>query len=90
MAEDAVAHSEIAALTRRFDQAKEKADRGLGIMRSDFTAVRLQVGNLDQKSDQLAGGVRMLSEKIDPDQAQAIELLSSLVGKDPGTAQPGP
>ncbi|WP_223779365.1 hypothetical protein [Streptomyces sp. 135] len=38
--------------------------------------VRLQVGNLDQK-------VEALSNKIDQNQAQIIELLTQLVGQRP-------
>ncbi|GGP80041.1 hypothetical protein [Streptomyces melanogenes] len=90
MAEDPIAQSEIAALTRRFEQAHETTVREFGIVKSDLTAVRLQVGNLDQKVggldekvDQLAGDLRGLNEKIDRNQAQIIQLLSSLVGKDP-------
>ncbi|MFI2292894.1 hypothetical protein [Streptomyces niveus] len=85
MPEDPVAHSEIAALTRRFEQVQEKTDREFGIVKSDLTAVRLQVGNLDQKVDQLAGAVQALGEKMDRNQAQIIELLSGLVGKDPNS-----
>ncbi|MFD3488762.1 hypothetical protein [Streptomyces sp. NPDC058665] len=85
MPEDPVAHSELAALTRRFEQVQEKTDREFGIVKSDLTAVRLQVGNLDQKVDQLAGAVQALGEKMDRNQAQIIELLSGLVGKDPNS-----
>ncbi|MFD3488881.1 hypothetical protein [Streptomyces sp. NPDC058665] len=85
MPEDPVAHSELAALTRRFEQVQEKTDREFGIVKSDLTAVRLQVGNLDQKVDQLAGAVQALGEKIDRNQAQIIELLSGLVGKNPNS-----
>ncbi|MEV5138930.1 hypothetical protein AB0K71_28925 [Streptomyces syringium] len=86
MPEDPIAHSELAALTRRFEEVAEKNDREFGIIKSDLTAVRLQVGNLDQKVDRLAEEMRGLSEKVDRNQAQIIELLSALVGKDTGTA----
>ncbi|WP_424893309.1 hypothetical protein [Streptomyces sp. XH2] len=104
MAEDPIAQSEIAALTRRFEQVQEKTDREFGIVKSDLTALRLQVGNLDQKVGnldeklgkldekldekvgELAGQVRDLNEKIDRNQAQIVELLTALVGRDPGTA----
>lgn len=85
MPEDPVAHSELAPLTRRFEQVQEKTDREFGIVKSDLTAVRLQVGNLDQKVDQLAGAVQALGEKMDRNQAQIIELLSGLLGKDPNS-----
>lgn len=67
--EDPIAHSELAALTRRFEEVAEKHDREFGIIKSDLTAVRLQIGNLDQK--------------IDRNQAQIIELLTQLVGQRP-------
>ncbi|MEU2856010.1 hypothetical protein [Streptomyces syringium] len=83
MPEDPIAHSELAALTRRFEEVAEKNDREFGIIKSDLTAVRLQVGNLDQKVDRLAEEMRGLSEKVDRNQAQIIELLTALVGKSP-------
>ncbi|MGV9883252.1 hypothetical protein [Streptomyces sp. NPDC003006] len=76
MPEDPIAHSELAALTRRFEEVAEKHDREFGIIKSDLTAVRLQVGNLDQK-------VETLSNKIDQNQAQIVELLTRLVGQRP-------
>ncbi|MEU3602273.1 hypothetical protein ABZ714_26675 [Streptomyces sp. NPDC006798] len=93
VAEDPIAQSELAALTRRYEQAQGKIDREFGIVKSDLTAVRLQVGNLDQKvggldekiSD-LAQEVRDLNTKMDRNQAQIVELLSHLVGRDPGTS----
>ncbi|WP_329148481.1 hypothetical protein OIU91_20395 [Streptomyces sp. NBC_01456] len=90
VAEDPIAQSEISALTRRFEQGQETADREFGIVKSDLTAVRLQVGNLDQKVggldekvSQLAEEMRGLNAKIDRNQAQIVELLTALVGKDP-------
>ncbi|WP_432003948.1 hypothetical protein [Streptomyces sioyaensis] len=90
VAEDPIAQSEISALTRRFEQGQETAAREFGIVKSDLTAVRLQVGNLDQKVDgldekvnQLAEEMRGLNAKIDRNQAQIVELLSALVGKNP-------
>ncbi|MCX4554301.1 MULTISPECIES: hypothetical protein [unclassified Streptomyces] len=76
MPEDPIAHSELAALTRRFEEVEEKHDREFGIIKSDLTAVRLQIGNLDQK-------VEALDKKIDRNQAQIIELLTQLVGQRP-------
>lgn len=77
MPEDSVAQSEIAALTRRFEEVSERTDREFGIVKSDLTAVRLRVGNLDQKVGnldekvgELVGAVDGLSEKIDRNQAQ--------------------
>ncbi|WP_372412094.1 hypothetical protein [Streptomyces luteireticuli] len=90
MAEDPIAQSEIAALTRRYEQAQVTTEREFGIVKSDLTALRLQVGNLDQKVgnlDEKVGGleekVDALSEKIDRNQAKIVELLSALVGKSP-------
>ncbi|WP_326615196.1 hypothetical protein OG949_40585 (plasmid) [Streptomyces scopuliridis] len=90
MPEDPIAQSEIAALTRRYEEAAQKNDREFGIVKSDLTAVRLQVGNLDQKvgnlSEQVVSlGERLerMDEKIDRNQAQIIELLSRLVGQRP-------
>ncbi|MBT2452486.1 hypothetical protein J7F03_36635 [Streptomyces sp. ISL-43] len=76
MPEDPIAHSELAALTRRFEEVSAQHDREFGIIKSDLTAVRLQIGNLDQK-------VEALDEKIDRNQAQIIELLTQLVGRSP-------
>ncbi|MFI1606983.1 hypothetical protein ACH4YN_33365 [Streptomyces griseofuscus] len=88
--EDPIAQGEIAALTRRFEEVAQTTEREFGIVKSDLTALRLQVGNLDQKTgnldakvDSLTGEVRVLSEKIDRNQAQIVELLTRLVGRDP-------
>ena len=78
MPEDEIAQAEIAALTRRFEEQAEKNDREFGIVKSDLTAVRLQVGNLDQKLDSF------ITEQQTAN-AQIIALLSNLVGKDPNT-----
>ncbi|MEU3955229.1 hypothetical protein AB0F45_23405 [Streptomyces achromogenes] len=88
--EDPIAQGEIAALTRRFEDVAERTDREFGIVKSDLTAVRLQVGNLDQKVgnldakvSSLTEEVRGLSERIDRNQAQIVELLTRLVGRNP-------
>jgi hypothetical protein len=81
--EDPIAQSEIAALTRRFEEVTERTDREFGIVKSDLTALRLQVGNLDQKVGNLADEVRGLAEKMDRNQAQIVELLTQLVGRRP-------
>ncbi|MEU6332003.1 hypothetical protein ABZ851_32820 [Streptomyces sp. NPDC047049] len=97
VAEDPIAQSEISALTRRFEQGQETTDREFGIVKSDLTAVRLQVGNLDQKVSNLDEKVDQLTEgftalnarfdaleaKSDRNQAQIVELLTALVGKNP-------
>ncbi|RNG35073.1 hypothetical protein [Streptomyces botrytidirepellens] len=83
MPEDPIAHGELAALTRRFEEVAEKNDREFGIITSDLTAVRLQIGNLDQKAgnldhkvDQLKGDIEELGQKMDRNQAQIVELLT--------------
>jgi hypothetical protein len=78
MPEDEIAQAEIAALTRRFEERSEKTDREFGIVKSDLTAVRLQIGNLDQKLDSFITEQHAANARI-------IELLSNLVGKDPNT-----
>ncbi|QLH19393.1 hypothetical protein [Streptomyces sp. Rer75] len=42
MPEDPIAHGELAALARRFEEVAEKNDRDFGIIKSDLTAVRLR------------------------------------------------
>ncbi|MCO8308837.1 hypothetical protein [Streptomyces sp. RKCA744] len=83
MPEGPIAHGELAALTRRFEEVAEKTDREFGIIKSDLTAVRLQVGNLDQKVDRLESRLDELGQKMDRNQAQIVELLTRLVGQDP-------
>ncbi|QIB49479.1 hypothetical protein [Streptomyces aureoverticillatus] len=85
MPEDPLAHGELAALTRRFEEVAGKNDREFGIIKSDLTAVRLQVGNLDQKVDRLEDRLQDLGERMDRNQAQIVELLTRLVGQDPNT-----
>ncbi|WP_409239406.1 hypothetical protein [Streptomyces sp. PA5.6] len=76
MPEDPIAHSELAALTRRFREVAEKHDREFEILKSNLTAVRPHIGNLNQK-------VEALGKKIDRNQAQITELLTQLVGQRP-------
>ncbi|MEU0835409.1 hypothetical protein [Streptomyces sp. NPDC005969] len=89
MPEDPIAHSELSALTRRHEETAQKTDREFGIVKSDLTALRLQVGNLDQKVDGLGERLEGLERKIDgflTEQRSVnttlVELLSGLVGKD--------
>lgn len=91
--EDPIAQIETAALTRRFEEVAVRTDREFGIVKTDLTALRLQVGNLDQKVgnldakvDDLAGEVRGLGQKIDRSQAQIVELLTQLLGRDPNAS----
>ncbi|MGW3747195.1 hypothetical protein ACWD62_43580 [Streptomyces sp. NPDC005146] len=92
MPEDPSAHSELSALTRHYDETAQKTDREFGIVKSDLTALRLQVGNLDQKVDGLGERLEGLERKIDgflTEQRSVnttlVELLSGLVGKDTTT-----
>ncbi|MFF8960831.1 hypothetical protein [Streptomyces sp. NPDC014894] len=77
MAEDPIAQSELAALTRRYEQAQDKTDREFGIVKSDLTALRLQVGNLDQKVSNLDEKVGGLDTKV----AGLDEKIGDLAGE---------
>jgi peptidoglycan hydrolase CwlO-like protein len=88
MPEDEIAQAEIAALTRRFEEAQAQNVREFGIIKSELTTLQLKVSNVDQKVDsldqkvgRLTDEVRELNSKIDRNQAQIIELLSNLVGR---------
>ncbi|UYB39209.1 hypothetical protein SLV14_001675 [Streptomyces sp. Je 1-4] len=83
MAEDPLAQSELAALTRRFEENAQTTDREFGIVKSDLTALRLQVGNLDQKVDRLGEKLDGFITEQRRVNATLVELLSSLTGKDP-------
>ncbi|MCF3143794.1 MULTISPECIES: hypothetical protein [Streptomyces] len=86
MAEDPLAQSELAALTRRFEENAQRADREFGIVKSDLTALRLQVGNLDQKVDRLGEKLDGFIDEQRSINATLVELLSSLAGKDPNAS----
>ncbi|MFE3866432.1 hypothetical protein ACIA8H_36605 [Streptomyces goshikiensis] len=83
MPEDPIAHSELAALTRRHEQAQDQNVREFGIIKSELTTLQLKVSNLDQKVDTLMSTVSGLEQKIDRNQAQIVELLTQLVGQRP-------
>ena len=76
MPEYPMAHGELFASTRRFAEVAEKNDRESGIIKSDLTVVRLQVGNLDHQVDQLKRDIEDLGQKMDRNQAQIVELLT--------------
>ncbi|MFF4550785.1 hypothetical protein [Streptomyces sp. NPDC001435] len=83
----AVGHTaRAAALTRRFENVSERTDREFGIVKSDLTALRLQVGNLDQKVGNLQAQLSDIAERMDRNQAQIVELLTQLVGRDPNAS----
>ncbi|MFD0123822.1 hypothetical protein [Streptomyces virginiae] len=99
MPEGPIAHRELAALTRRFEEVAAQDSREFGITKSDLTAVRLQVGNLDQKVENLTGQVGVVNQRLDGlerkidgfiDEQRTVnttmvELLSTLVGKSTDT-----
>ncbi|MEU7088004.1 hypothetical protein [Streptomyces achromogenes] len=87
MPEDSSAQPGAAALTRRFEDVAERTDWKFGIVKSDLTAVRLQIRNLDQKAGNLDAKVSSLTEevrglvgKINRYQAQIVELLTQFAG----------
>ncbi|MFE6744113.1 hypothetical protein [Streptomyces tubercidicus] len=86
MAEDPLAQSELAALTRRFEEDAQTTDREFGIVKSDLTALRLQVGNLDQKVDRLGEKLDGFIAEQRRVNATLVELMSSLVGKEPNAS----
>ncbi|GLW19837.1 hypothetical protein Stsp01_65800 [Streptomyces sp. NBRC 13847] len=86
MADDPLAQSELAALTRRFEGNAQQADREFGIVKSDLTALRLQVGNLDQKVDRLGEKLDGFIDEQRNINATLVELLSSLAGKNPNAS----
>ncbi|GAA2330469.1 hypothetical protein Scani_33870 [Streptomyces caniferus] len=95
MAEDPTAHSELSALTHRFELGQQTTAREFGIVKSDLTAAKIQVGNLnqkvsrlDEKVDQLIEEMRglnakILSAKLDRNHARVVELLTALTSKKP-------
>ncbi|MEU7154409.1 hypothetical protein AB0B15_41335 [Streptomyces sp. NPDC045456] len=82
MAEDPIAQGEAAALTRRVEATAQKNDREFGIVKSDLTALRLQVGNLDQKLDNFIEESRRetqeLRQTMESSQAQIVELRQEM------------
>lgn len=89
MPEDPIAQSEIAALTRRFEEAQEQNTREFGIIKSELTTLQLKVSNLDQKVDGLGLQVGDLGRELDAfiteqrtTNAQLVDLLTRLVGRD--------
>ncbi|MFL4496484.1 hypothetical protein ACJ6WD_35380 [Streptomyces sp. VTCC 41912] len=86
MAEDPLAQSELAALTRRFEENAQTTEREFGIVKSDLTALRLQVGNLDQKVDRLGAKLDDFITEQRQTNATLVQLLASLAGKDPNAS----
>ncbi|MFJ5101057.1 hypothetical protein [Streptomyces sp. NPDC088554] len=100
MPEDPLAQGEIAALTRRYEQHAAQTNDSLTVIKSDVLHLRLEVGanttRLDGVETRLDGvetrlgavetKIDGLGQKIDHNQAQIVELLTRLVGKDPNAA----
>ncbi|MFD9226117.1 hypothetical protein ACFWDI_40390 [Streptomyces sp. NPDC060064] len=80
MPEDPIAQGEIAALTRRYENA-------LQIVRGDIAAMDNRLmdveGKLDRFIEETGESFTELHQKIDRNQAQIVELLSGLVGRAP-------
>lgn len=80
MPQDEIAQGEIAALTRRYEN-------NLQILRGDIAGIDNRMMSLETAvtgvRDDLRAEVSELSDKIDRNQAQIIELLTRLVGRHP-------
>ncbi|WP_327310120.1 hypothetical protein OG730_43945 (plasmid) [Streptomyces sp. NBC_01298] len=80
MPQDEIAQGEIAALTRRYEN-------NLQILRGDIAGIDNRMMSLETAvtgvRDDLRAEVSALSDKIDRNQAQIIELLTRLVGRHP-------
>lgn len=83
MAEDPLARSETAALTRRFEEAQAQNTREFGIVKSELTTLQLKVSNVDQKVDALSARVDDLAREVRSGNAQIVALLTRLVGEAP-------
>ena len=90
MPEDEIAHQEVAALTRRYEQHAEQVNDALKVIKSDVLHLRLEVGSLSTRLDTLESSVNEvrdalsgLSDEQRTANARIIELLSGLVGRDP-------
>lgn len=80
MPEDEIAQGEIAALTRRYEN-------NLQILRGDIAALDNRMMTLEtavtSARDDLRHDLSALSDKVDRNQAQIIDLLTRLVGRNP-------
>jgi predicted nucleic acid-binding Zn-ribbon protein len=90
MPEDEIAHQEVAALSRRYEQHAEQANDALKVIKSDVLHLRLEVGtlsarldSLESSVDEVRGAITDLRDEQRAANARVIELLSSLVGRDP-------
>ncbi|WP_344583520.1 hypothetical protein [Streptomyces lunalinharesii] len=94
VAEDPIAHNEIDALTRRVESVEDRVEALQVQSGGNFAAViegqaalRREVrdgfAKVNSRFDALEGKVDALTEAMQRNQAQIVELLTSLVGKDP-------
>ncbi|MEW1678108.1 hypothetical protein [Streptomyces noursei] len=94
VAEDPMAQKEIDALTRRVEAVEDRVEALQVQSGGNFAAViegqaalRREVrdgfAKVDSRFDALEGKVDALTEAMQRNQTQIVELLSSLVGKDP-------
>ncbi|MFF3275986.1 hypothetical protein ACFYWU_34370 [Streptomyces chrestomyceticus] len=83
MAEDPIAQGEAAALTRRYEQHAEQTNAALKVIKSDVLHLRLEVGANTARLDSVEAKIDAMHQEMSRNQAQIVELLSSLVGKNP-------
>ncbi|WP_327286595.1 hypothetical protein [Streptomyces sp. NBC_01205] len=83
MPEDPIAHGELAALTRRHEQAQDQTTREFGIIKSELTTLQLKVSNLDQKVDSLRQDIGDFIAEQRKANATVVELLATMAGKTP-------
>jgi hypothetical protein len=79
MAEDLIAQGEIAALTRRYENA-------LQIVRGDIAAMDNRLMTVEEKLDGFITEQRAANKSQQTANAQIIELLSGLVGRTPNAS----
>ena len=85
MPEDEIAHQEVAALTRRYEQHAEQVNDALKVIKSDVLHLRLEVGSLSTRLDTLESSVNEVRDALSglrdeqcTANARIIELLSEL------------
>ncbi len=86
MAEDPIAQGEAAALTRRYEQHAEQTNAALKVIKSDVLHLRLEVGANTTRLDAVESKIDAMHQEMTRNQAQIVELLTKLVGKDPGAS----
>ncbi|MGQ4517355.1 hypothetical protein [Streptomyces sp. DW26H14] len=88
MPEDPIAQSEMAALTRRYEEAVDRVDAALAVVKSDVLHLRVEAGSAATRLASIEDAVSALDQKIDRNQAQIVELLTGLVGRGPEQLHP--